>query len=323
MKEEDLLYELHKSKDVYKSGEELANHFGVSRTSIWNYIDYFRKQGYSIEAHPNLGYRLIDVPDRILPDEIKYGLDNKIIGRKVYTYEEIGSTNDIAQVLALKGEQEGSVVFAESQTQGRGRLQRIWFSPKRKGLWFSVILRPQLTPEYIPLITAMSAVSVAKAISKYTGLTTWIKWPNDIYINGKKVGGILTELNTEIDVIKFVILGIGINVNIDSFSKELGKTATSLKIESGQNYSRIELAKKILVSLEHYYRFLLDKKFEEIVSEWKSLSFILGKRVSLSHNGEQIEGQAMGLDEYGSLIVRLDDGFLKHITAGEVLPIER
>jgi BirA family biotin operon repressor/biotin-[acetyl-CoA-carboxylase] ligase len=323
MKEEDLLYELHKSKDVYKSGEDLAHHFGVSRTSIWNYIDYFRKQGYSIEAHPNLGYRLIDVPDRILPDEIKYGLDNKIIGRRIYAYEEITSTNDIAQDLALKGEQEGSVVFAESQIKGRGRLQRNWFSPKRKGLWFSLILRPQLAPNYIPLITAMSAVAVAKAISSYTGLTTWIKWPNDIYINGKKAGGILTEITTDIDAIRFVILGIGINVNIDNFNNELEKKATSLRIEGKQNYSRVELAKKILISLEHYYSLLTDKKWDEIINEWKSLSFVLGKRVSLVYNGEHIEGQAMGLDEYGALILRMDDGFLKHITAGEVLPIER
>jgi BirA family biotin operon repressor/biotin-[acetyl-CoA-carboxylase] ligase len=319
MKEEELLYELHKSRDIYRSGEELADFFGVSRTSIWNYIDYFRKQGYQIEAHPNLGYRLLDAPDRILPDEIKYKLDTKIIGKKIYSLEEINSTNDTAWEKAISGEAEGAVVFAESQTKGRGRLKRNWFSPKRKSLLFSVILRPQLAPNYAPLVTAVSAVSVAKAISNLTGLITWIKWPNDIYVNEKKAGGILTELNIELDAIKFVILGIGINVNIDQFPKELEKTATSLKIESGNKFSRIELAKQVLVSLDYYYNLLLEKKWDGIVNEWKSLSLVLGKRVGLVYNGENIEGQAVGMDGFGALLVRTDDGVIKHITSGEVV----
>lgn len=307
--ERELLYTLHRFKDGYISGEELANKFNVSRTTVWNYIDFFRKQGYTIEAHPHLGYRLIDVPDRVLPDEIQYELSTKIIGKRIYTYEEIGSTNDIAWEMAIKGEPEGSVIFAESQTKGRGRLKRKWFSPKRKGLWFSIILRPQLVPSYAPMITAMSAVSVAKAIAKYAGLSIWIKWPNDIYVNGKKLGGILTELNTELDTIKFVILGIGINVNIDNWPGVLKETATSLKIKS-----RIEFAKEVLISLEHYYNLLIDKKWDEIANEWKNLSLVLGKRVKVG----EIEGQALGIDEYGALIIRLDNGFLKHITSGDV-----
>lgn len=305
----DLLYVLHKFKDGYISGEELANKFNVSRTTIWNNIDYLRKQGYTIEAHPNLGYRLIDVPDRLLPDELQYGLNTKVMGKRIYAYEEVGSTNDIAWEMALKGEPEGSVVFAESQTKGRGRLKRKWFSPKRKGLWFSVILRPQLTPNYAPMITAVSAVAVSRAIARFTGLSVWIKWPNDIYVNEKKAGGILTELNTELDTIKFVILGIGINVNVEEFPDNI--KATSLKLESGKDYSRIELAKEILTSLEYYYNL----EYKEVIDEWKKLSLVSGKRVRVG----DIEGQALGIDEHGSLIIRMDDGIVNYITSGDVI----
>lgn len=319
MTEEELLYTLHKYKDGYISGEELAEQFKVSRTSIWNNIDYFRKQGYTIEAHPNLGYRLLEVPDRILPAEMQYGLNTKIIGKRIYSYEEIDSTNDVAWEMAIKGEPDGSVVFAESQKKGRGRLKRQWFSPKREGLWFSAILKPQLAPNYAPMITAMGAVSIAKAISKYTGLSTWIKWPNDIHINNKKVAGILTEISTELDVIKFVILGVGVNVNTEEFLPELQKTATSLRIESGRVISRIELACEIMLSLENYYNLLISQKWDDITTEWKNLSFALGKRVKVMQTSGNIEGQAMGIDEQGALIVRLDDGFVKHITTGDVV----
>lgn len=315
MIQEELLYTLHKYKDGYISGEELADKFKVSRTSIWNYVDYFRKQGYVVEAHPNLGYRLLEVPDRLLPDEIQYGLNTKIIGSQILSYEEISSTNDIALDLAIKGAQEGTVIFAESQTKARGRLKRQWFSPKRKGIWFSVILRPQLEPNYVPMITAISAVSAAKAIIKFTGLNVWIKWPNDIYINNKKIAGILTEISTELDAIKFAILGIGINVNIDDFPKELADTATSLKIEGGKEYSRIGLAKEILMSLEKYYNLLISKSWDDIITEWKNLSLVLGKRVRIG----ELEGQAQGIDEQGALILRQDDGFIKHITSGDVV----
>lgn len=305
----ELLYILHKFRDRYISGEELASRFNVSRTAIWNNIDFLRRQGYTIEAHPNLGYRLIDVPDRLLPDEIQYELETKVIGSRVYSYEEVGSTNDIAWEMALNGEPEGSVIFAETQTNGRGRLKRKWFSPHRHGLWFSLILRPSLTPNYAPIITAMSAVATAKAIVRFTGLSVWIKWPNDIYINNKKAGGILTELNTELDTIKFVILGIGINVNIDEFPS--GLIATSLKIEGGRSYSRIELAREILRSLDYYYG--LD--WNVIIEEWKSLSLVSGRRVRVG----DIEGQALGIDEYGALMVRTDSGIVKYITSGDVI----
>jgi len=319
MLETQLLYALHKYKDGYISGEELAGEFKVSRTSVWNYIDYFRKQGYAIEAHPNLGYRLIEIPDRMLPDEVQYGLDTKIVGKKICAYEETGSTNDVALEMANKGEPEGSVIFAESQTKGRGRLKRQWYSPKRKGLWFSLILRPDMSPQYAPIITACGAVAVAKAVGSFTGLSVWIKWPNDIFVNGKKVGGILTELSTEIDSVKFVIIGIGINVNGTKWPEELKNIATSLEEEGGRKYSRIDLSREILKSLDYYYGLIRKKYFQEIIEEWKNMSLVLGRRVRVNQGSEKYEAQAMGMDEQGALIVRTDDGFTKHIMSGDVI----
>lgn len=310
----EILNALHKFKDGYISGEELAGKLKVSRTAIWNHIEYLRGQGYTIEAHPRLGYRLIEIPDRLFPDEIQRELETKLIGKKVWVYEKITSTNDVASDLAIKGEPEGGVVFAESQAKGRGRLGRSWFSPKHKGLWFSVILRPPLQPVYAPMITIASSIAVAKAIIKYTGQSVWIKWPNDIYTNDKKVGGILTEMNTELDTIKFVILGIGINVNlkVDDFPEELRDKATSISC------SRIELVKEILGSLEFYYKMLNEKRWDTIISEWKNLSLVLGKRIKLAQGNKKYEGQALGIDQQGAIILRQDDGIIQRLSSGDV-----
>lgn len=320
-----ILDSLHKYKDGYISGEELASKLKVSRTAVWNHIDYFRKHGYDIEAHPRLGYKLINIPDRLFPDEIQRDLHTKIIGKKVWVYEKTTSTNDIAWDLAIKNEHEGGVVFAESQTKGRGRLGRIWNSPKRKGLWFSVILRPDLQPIYAPMITIASSIAVAKSIIKYTGLSVWIKWPNDIYMDNKKLGGILTEMNTELDSIKFVVLGIGINVNstINDFSDDLKNKVVSLQCSPSSCAqglgSRLELAKEILVGLDHYYKMLNQKKWVDIITEWKDLSLVLGRRIKLKQGNKRYEGQVVGLDEQGALMLRQDGGFIHHITSGEIL----
>lgn len=309
-----ILDSLHRFKDGYISGSELAGTLKVSRTAVWNHIEYLREQGYSIEAHPRLGYRLKSVPDRLLPDEIQRDLTTKYIGRKLWVYEMVTSTNDTAWELAIKDAPSGSVVFAESQSKGRGRIGRSWFSPKRKGLWFSVILRPNLQPVYAPMITIAGSIAVAKAIMKHTGLSVWIKWPNDIYINNRKLGGILTEMNTELDRIKFVILGIGINVNIEPqvFPKELQEKAVSIKC------SRIEVVKEIMVSLEFYYNMLNKKNWDTIINEWKNLSLVLGKRIKLAQGKKYYDGQAVGIDQYGALILRQDDGFSKHFTSGDI-----
>src|SRR5271163_682412 len=216
------------------SGAQLAEQLGISRAAIWSRIEELRRLGYEIEAGPHFGYRLVNSPDALHADDLLARLGKtKIIGRDIRVFEQTTSTNDVIEKLARDGVKEGVVVFAESQTRGRGRLGRKWISPAHKGLWFSVLLRPDLRPQEATQLTVASATALRRAIQTETGLKPEIKWPNDILIGGKKVAGILTELSAELDKVRYVILGIGIDVNLDvsEFPAELKKTATSLKIE--------------------------------------------------------------------------------------------
>lgn len=257
--------------------------------------------------------------EKLLPDKIKQRLKTKTIGKKIVTYEETGSTNDIAHILADAGEKEGSCIFAEKQTKGRGRLGRHWISPRGTGIYLSIILRPKINPHEAPRITLVAAVAIAKALKKACGKQVSIKWPNDILLNGKKVCGILTEMNAEMDAVKFIILGIGINVNTKH--GDLPKHATSLGAECRKKISRIELACYIISELDKYYSIFKKGRFENIIEEWRELSSMLGKHITVACHGEhnkKMEGYAYSVDEYGSLILRLDSGFLKTINSGEV-----
>src|SRR5271170_6533657 len=238
------------------SGAELAEQLGISRAAVWARIEELRRVGFEIEAGPHFGYRLVDEPDALFADDLLARLGKtKVIGRDIQVFEQTTSTNDVIEKLARDGVKEGVVVFAESQTKGRGRLGRKWISPERKGLWFSILLRPDLRPQETTQLTVASATALRRAIQSETGLKPEIKWPNDILIHGKKVAGILTELNAELDKVRYVILGIGVDVNLDTgeFPAELKKIATSLKIESGEIISRAELATAILRELDKDY----------------------------------------------------------------------
>src|SRR5450756_69336 len=227
------------------SGAELAEQLKISRAAIWARIEELRKLGYDIEASPHFGYRLVSSPDALHADDLLARLGKtKIIGRDIRVFEQTTSTNDVIEKLARDGVKEGVVVFAESQTKGRGRLGRKWMSPARRGLWFSILLRPDLRPQDATRLTVASATALRRAIESQTGLKAEIKWPNDILIHGKKVAGILTELSAELDQVKYVILGIGVDVNLSlgDFPAELRKLATSLKVELGKPVSRPELA---------------------------------------------------------------------------------
>ena len=231
------------------SGADLAEDLGITRAAIWGRIEELRRLGYEIEAGPHFGYRLVGAPDVLHADDLLARLGKtKVIGRDIHVFEQTTSTNDVIEKFARDGVKEGAVVFAESQTKGRGRLGRKWISPGRKGFWFSVLLRPELRPQETTQLTVASATALRRAIQSETGLRPEIKWPNDILIRGKKVAGILTELSAELDKVRHVILGIGVDVNQSAgeFPPELRKLATSLKIESGRTISRAELATAIL-----------------------------------------------------------------------------
>ena len=303
------------------SGAELAEQLHISRAAIWSRIEELRKLGYDIEAGPHRGYRLVDEPDTLLADDLLARLGKtKIIGRDIQVFEQTTSTNDVVEKLARDGVREGVVVFAESQTKGRGRLGRKWISPARKGLWFSILLRPNLRPQETTQLTVATATALRRAIVSETHLQPEIKWPNDILINGKKVAGILTEMSAELDRVRHVIPGIGIDVNQDAseFPMELRKIATSLKIEAGESFSRPALAVAILRELDEEYTRVCAGKFSGIASEWVEHCGTIGKDVTVRIGDRVIHGRAESLDDEGALVLRTEHGRLQRITGGDV-----
>ena len=303
------------------SGAQLAEQLQISRAAIWARIEDLRQAGYEIEASPHLGYKIISEPDRLIADDLLAQLGKtKIIGRDIRVFEQTTSTNDVIEKLARDGVREGVVVFAESQTKGRGRLGRKWISPARKGLWFSILLRPDLRPQETTQLTVASATALRRAIFSETNLQPEIKWPNDILFGGKKVAGILTELNAEVDKVRYIILGIGIDVNLDAdeLPAELKKIATSLKIEAGEKISRAELAAAILRELDFDYARICAKKFPEVADEWEAHCVTIGKNVTVQIGDRKMRGRAESLGEDGALLLRTEHGHLERITGGDV-----
>jgi BirA family biotin operon repressor/biotin-[acetyl-CoA-carboxylase] ligase len=303
------------------SGAELAEQLKISRAAVWARIEELRQLDYDIEAGPHFGYRLVSSPDALHADDLLARLGKtKVIGRDIQVFEQTTSTNDVIEKLARDGVKEGVVVFAESQTRGRGRLGRKWISPAHKGLWFSILLRPNLRPQETTQLTVASATALRRAIESETGLKPEIKWPNDILIGGKKVAGILTELSAEVDRVKHVILGIGIDANLDAneFPADLKKTATSLKIETGETVSRAELAVAVLRELDFDYARIGGGKFPAVADEWESGCVTIGKNVTVHIGDRKIRGCAESLDDDGALLVRTEHGHLERITGGDV-----
>jgi BirA family biotin operon repressor/biotin-[acetyl-CoA-carboxylase] ligase len=244
----------------------------------------------------------------------------KVIGRDIRVFEETTSTNDVIEKLARDGVKEGVVVFAESQTRGRGRLGRKWMSPAKRGLWFSVLLRPNLHPQETTRLTVASATALRRAIESQTGLKPEIKWPNDILIHGRKVAGILTELSGELDQVKYVILGIGVDVNLSQgdFPAELRKLATSLKAELGKPVSRPELAVAILRELDHDYARIASGQFAAVADEWEEHGTTIGQEVIIRTGDRRVRGRAESLGEDGALLLRTEHGHLERIIGGDV-----
>ena len=317
MKDDKIIEFFKKYNDSYVSGEELSREFKVSRTAIWKHIEKLREEGYDIIASPHLGYRLMSLPDRLTEVELKWQLDSSVIGNKIYAYRQLDSTNDVAYRLAMSGEKEGAVVISEYQTKGRGRLGRKWISPKNKGAYFSLILRPDILAKDVSTITAFVSLGVTKAIRDATGLPATIKWPNDIFIKRKKVSGILIESSAESDKVNFIVAGIGININTEK--DMLPKEATSLAIERKKEILRVDFVKSVLKTLDIYYRIFRNGGISEIMEEYKNFLGILDTRVQINYHNKLISGYAVDVDSDGALVLRLDTGLQVKILAGDVL----
>jgi BirA family biotin operon repressor/biotin-[acetyl-CoA-carboxylase] ligase len=317
--EEELVTFLQENPHVFLSTKEISQKLGIHPYVIYQSIKELRRWGFKISSEKGKGYRLWESPDFLLPGEIKKNLKTKILGKKILSYRTVGSTNHLAFRLAESGAEEGTLIVAEEQTKGRGRMGRSWYSPSKLGLWISLILRPNIPPFKAPGLSICAGLALAQTINDLTGMDAKMKWPNDCLLNGRKVGGVLLELSAELDRINFVIAGIGVNVNhlLTDFPKNLSTTATSMRIEWGKEMSRIKLLSTFLERLESIY---LDFKKNGLAPQRQSIkkfSSLLGTKVVVKFGKEKIEGIAEDIDDNGSLVIGVGKE-KRVVTAGEV-----
>lgn len=303
----------------------LSRELEMSEANLRKRITGLREIGFDFEEHPQWGFRLVRSPDHLIADDLKGQLYadriKRQIGSKILVLEKTSSTHDVTQRFALEGYKAGLVVFAEEQTAGRGRHGRTWISPPRKGVWCTVLLRPNLPPESASRLTVMAAVATAEALRRCTNLPLRIKWPNDILCQGRKVAGILVELSVENGRMDFAMVGIGVDVNLEpsDFPPELRVAATSLRTEAGHEFHRPTLACELLRSLEATGQCLGDESFEGLLDRWVELDETLGRQIVLTKpDGSRLRGLASNLDTDGALVIRKDDGRMERILAGEV-----
>jgi BirA family biotin operon repressor/biotin-[acetyl-CoA-carboxylase] ligase len=303
----------------YTSGEALSDKLGLSRSAVWKHVNSLRHKGYRIDAVPARGYRLVEVPDRLTSLELAPLINTRDVASVIHDYESVASTNELAAELAHRGAGHGEVVIAEEQTKGRGRRGRAWESPKGLNLYFSVILRPDLPAARAPELTLVAAVAVAETLED-AGAEGKIKWPNDIQLEGKKCAGILTELTADGDATQFVVLGVGINLNMTrkDFPPELAETAISVREALGKKVPRALFAAALWTRLERWLDLHAGEGFGPVRAAWKRMSSTLGQEVLVKTERNELRGVAEDLDDEGGLLVRTPTGQLERITAGDV-----
>jgi BirA family biotin operon repressor/biotin-[acetyl-CoA-carboxylase] ligase len=314
-----LLTLLAENATIVISGARIAKEIGVSRSTVWRRVQRLRELGVKVKGQPATGYFLEQVPDILTPDMLRHRLKGSLFGKHIHHFFKTDSTNRVALELGHAGEPEGTVVLAEEQTAGRGRAGRAWLSERAAGIYVTLLLRPRLAPVQAPLLTMMAGLSVHGAAEAVTGLNVDLKWPNDLLIGSKKAGGILTEMHAEPSQVRFVIVGIGLNVNQEKFPGELANIATSLRIETGKPQSRMELLVRLLREFESDYNRFLREGVSGVVERFETVSsYARGKRVRVSNGSESYVGTTAGLGPEGLLQVECEDGRLMTVIAGDV-----
>jgi BirA family biotin operon repressor/biotin-[acetyl-CoA-carboxylase] ligase len=304
------------------SGSRIAKEIGVSRSTVWGWVERLREVGVRVKGKPNTGYFLERVPDILTPDMLRQRLQGSMFAKRIQHFFRTDSTNRVAMELGYAGGPEGAVILAEEQTAGRGRAGRKWHSERAAGIYVTLLLRPKISPVQAPLLTMMAGLSAHSAIQAQTGMRPDVKWPNDLILNGKKLGGILTEMHAEPTLVRFVIVGIGINVNQETFPSELNRVATSLRVETGKNQSRLELLTRLLREFEtDYNRFLRDGSSSVTERFTQISSYALGKKVRVTNGNESYVGVTAGLRPEGLLQVQREDGAVVAVLAGDVAEI--
>lgn len=302
----------------YVSGQEICEKLGVSRTAVWKVIRQLQEEGYQVEAVRSKGYHILDEPDVITAEEVESLMETEWAGKSVVYYPETDSTNLRIRHLGDEGAPHGTLAVADRQTAGRGRRGRTWESPGGSCIYMSVLLRPDLIPEKAPVITLVMACSVAEGIMDCADVNLQIKWPNDIIAGGKKLAGILTEMSSQVDYINHVTVGVGINVNIQSFPEEI-QTATSLFSETGKRVKRAPVIAAVMKHFEEDYKiFMQTEDMSGLMEKYSSLLVNRGREVRILEKGAEHKGFAEGINRKGELIVRREDGTVENICAGEV-----
>ena len=309
---------LKDAQESHVSGEDLGTKLGISRTMVWKYIKSLQADGYEIESSPKRGYVLKSVPQFLYPEEIQMGLKTTLLGKKIHYYDEVTSTNSVAKEIASSAE-EGTLVIAEVQKGGRGRMGREWVSP-HGGIWMSVILKPGISLRHASRLTLVAGLAVANVI-RNMGLDARIKWPNDVRINEKKVCGILTETKAEVDRVEYVVLGIGIDVNMDlkDIPESFREGSTTLKAEFGRHVNRVSFLQDLLFELEQQYINFKTQPFSQILNDWLALSDTVGREVKVTTPSRIIEGKAVGVTPDGALVIRKADNTKEEIIAGRCI----
>lgn len=315
-----ILNTFKENRGEFVSGQFISNQIKVTRTTVWKHIGGLRKKGYVILSVPSKGYKLIETPDILSIADIKKGIKTTVIGKEILIFDEVKSTNDLTMEFAAKGSKEGLVVVAESQHHGKGRLGRQWISPKGVNIYASFLLRPEIPPVNAPVLTMMASLAAVEAISNTTGLDARIKWPNDILVNQKKISGILTEMNAEEEKINYVVIGIGINVNMknEDFPENIRIPATSVMDSLGRKFDRSKLLCSLIESMDSNYEYLRKKGVMSVMSKWRPLCITLNKMIKVTSAGGAITGVAEDVTKEGGLVIRIGEDLKKVIYSGDV-----
>src|SRR5699024_5551843 len=311
---------LAENKHQYISGQTLSEKLNISRSAIWKHMNELKKDGYSIEGVRKKGYRVTGFPEKISENTLQWGLNTKWMGHTIIHKKTTSSTQLIMHQLASDNKKHGTVVVADEQLKGKGRMNREWFSAENKGIWMSILLRPYISPHLAPQLTLLTAIVLAEVISSFTEVKVQIKWTNDILINGKKVAGILTEMQSEQDQIQYIVLGIGVNVlqEKDDLPHELRNKATSLKLETSTEWDIRELIQAILVLFEKTYELYMDTVFSKIKRLWEYYGFKIGEPILIKTLKKQWKAVFYGIAEDGALLAKKTDDSIKKIYSAEI-----
>ncbi|WP_112181165.1 biotin--[acetyl-CoA-carboxylase] ligase [Paraliobacillus zengyii] len=318
--QEQLMELLALSGTAFISGQAISERLDISRTAVWKQMKRLEEEGYQIEAVPNKGYRIVAFPLKMSKNTLQWGLKTKWLGKSMVYQEKMPSTQTKANKLAQDGYAHGTVVIADRQESGRGRMNRSWFSNNDLGAWLSIILRPDVPPLQAPQFTLVAATVLAELIEEEVGVTPTIKWPNDILIHGKKVAGILTEMQAEQDNINHIVIGIGLNVNqtADSFEEEISQFATSLKIEVEKTLKKQELIQALLQRFEEAYDRYLLMGFSETKSKWESFGYKINKEIVYKAGNVEKQGIIRGISADGALRIENEQNQIEVLYSAEI-----